>query len=318
MKKNRRFSWLARPFEGIDRTFLFLVLGIMVFGFLMLASASGPVGFDRFGDSYYFVKHQFTQGVVPGLVVFFAATAISASRWRKYASILLFVSLALLVLVFIPGIGADFGTFAKSWVLIGGFSFQPAEIVKLTFLIYLADWLVKQKDHLKDYKAGLLPFLVVLGTISGLILLQPDLGTLSIIVAMAFIVYFVAGGNLVHLTALAVGGSMAFFIAIQSSAYRLARFTTFLHPELDPEGVGYQVNQALLAVGSGGLFGRGYGHSLQKFQYLPEVIGDSIFAVLAEEFGLIVTVVLKRALKGDTNSCSDRCHQLISNSRNNI
>lgn len=295
MKKEGRFNWLKRPFEEIDKTFLFLVLGIAIFGFLMLASASGPVGYDRFGDSYYFVKNQFTNGVAPGLILFCVTALTPIGFWRKWSSIMLFISLALLVLVFIPGVGEDFGTFANSWVRIGGFSFQPAELVKLTFLIYLADWLVKQRDHLKDYKAGLLPFLVVLGTISGLILLQPDLGTLSIIVAMAFIVYFVAGGHVMHLTALAIGGSMAFLIAIRSSAYRLARFTTFLHPELDPEGIGYQVNQALLAVGSGGLFGRGYGHSLQKFQYLPEVIGDSIFAVLAEELGLIFTVAFLAA-----------------------
>lgn len=285
MKFIRGITW----FEGIDRTFLFLVLGLAIFGFLMLASASGPVGYDRFGDSYYFVKHQLVQGLLPGLVMFFAMAAVPYTVWRSYASAMLIVSVGLLILVFIPGIGADFGTFAHSWVQIGSFSFQPAEIVKLTFLIYLADWLVKQNEHLKDYRAGLLPFLVVLGVISLLIFAQPDLGTLSIIVAMAFTVFFVAGGHLAHLLALGAAGAMAVVIAVQSSEYRLARFTTFLHPELDPQGIGYQVNQALLAVGSGGLFGRGYGHSLQKFQYLPEVIGDSIFAILAEEWGLIFT-----------------------------
>ncbi len=274
-----------------DTTFLFLVLGIAVFGFFMLASASGPVAYDRFGDSYYFVKNQLVNGVIPGLVAFFVTSFVPLGFWRKWSAVMLFVSVALLVLVFVPGIGQDFGTFANSWVQIGSFSFQPAELVKLTFLLYLADWLVKQKDALKDYRTGLLPFLAVLGVIAGLILLQPDLGTLSIIVAMAVIVYFVAGGHVMHLVALGLAGGLAFFIAIQSSAYRLARFTTFLHPELDPEGLGYQVNQALLAVGSGGFFGRGYGHSLQKFQYLPEVIGDSIFAVLAEELGFLFTVV---------------------------
>jgi len=130
----------------------------------------------------------------------------------------------------------------------------------------------------------------IANTIAGLILLQPDLGTLSIIGAIAFIIFFVAGGSLKHLLGIGITSFVALYIMIASSPYRIERFTTFLHPELDPQGVGYQINQALLAIGSGGLFGSGYGHSLQKFQYLPEVIGDSIFAVMAEELGFLLTV----------------------------
>jgi len=277
--------------EKIDKVFLITVVAIAVFGLVMLTSASGPVAYARFGDNFYYLKHQLLIGAIPGGIAFLAGALIPHELWKKFALPMLFISIMLLLLVFIPGIGADFGTFAKSWVVIGGISFQPAEFVKLTFLFYLAAWLEKRGDDLKDIGSGLVPFLWVLGTIGMLIYLQPDLGTLSIIVSTAFVVYFVAGGPILHLAGLGLAGAGLFFAAVTMSPYRAARFMTFLHPELDPQGIGYQINQALLAVGSGGFFGRGYGHSLQKFQYLPEVIGDSIFAVVSEEMGFLFTAL---------------------------
>ncbi|MDP2631784.1 MAG: putative lipid II flippase FtsW [Candidatus Uhrbacteria bacterium] len=273
----------------IDKTFLFLVIGITLFGLIILTSASSPLGYDKFGDSYYFIKHQLTLGLLPGIAAFLLTISIPYKKWKTVAFPMLLISVGLLILVFIPGVGADFGTFANSWVDLGAFSFQPSEIVKLTFLIYLAAWMEKRRDELKDFHSGLVPFLIILGIISTLMLLQPDLGTLSIIAAMAFVIYFVAGGPLVYLMGIGASGVAAFLLAIQTSPYRAARFMTFLHPELDPQGVGYQINQALLAIGSGGFFGRGYGHSLQKFQYLPEVAGDSIFAIMSEELGFVFT-----------------------------
>ncbi|MFH1632190.1 MAG: putative lipid II flippase FtsW [bacterium] len=273
----------------IDKQFLFLVLGITVFGLIILTSASSPLGYDKFGDSYYFLKHQLLLGLLPGLAAFLIALYTPYKTWKKLAFPMLLISVGLLVMVFIPGVGTDFGTFANSWVDLGAFSFQPSEIVKLTFLIYLAAWIEKRRDELKDFHAGLVPFMLILGVISVLMLLQPDLGTLSIIASMAFMIYFIAGGPLVYLLGIGGAGLVAFWMAIQTSPYRAARFMTFLHPELDPLGIGYQINQALLAIGSGGFFGRGYGHSLQKFQYLPEVAGDSIFAVMSEELGFLLT-----------------------------
>ena len=273
---------------SFDRTFFFLAVAMALFGFIMLASASGPVGYERFGDSYYFLKHQLFQGFLPGMVVFAAAFFIPYQTWKRYALPMLLISIALLTLVFIPGVGTDFGTFANSWVAIGNYSFQPSEVVKLTFLIYLAAWLEKRGNDLKDLHAGLAPFLILLSVLTVLIMAQPDLGTLSVIAAMSLIVYFVAGGPVPHLLGIGILGTIALGIAIKAAPYRAERLMTFLHPELDPQGVGYQINQALLAIGSGGLFGRGYGHSLQKFQYLPEVIGDSIFAVMSEELGFFL------------------------------
>lgn len=292
-------------FSQIDRPFLYASLGLLICGLLFLASASGPVAFTRFGSNFFFIQQQLLQGFLPGLFAAAMAYVIPLRVWRAYAVPMLGISVILLSLVFVPGLGSDFGTFAKSWIVIGGFSFQPAELVKITFLFYLAAWVAERGDHLKDFEDGFLPFLVVLGIIGGLIYLQPDLGTLSIIIAMAFIVFFVAGGSTKHLVSFGFLSAAFFALAIRLAPYRAERFMTFLYPELDPQGVGYQINQALLAIGSGGFLGRGYGRSIQKFQYLPEVIGDSIFAVVAEELGFVFTLMflallvfwLARALK---------------------
>jgi cell division protein FtsW len=299
--------------KSYDVVFLVMVIGFVLFGLIILASASGPQAFERFNDSYYFVKHQLVQGVLPGLFAFAVGALVPVTVWKKYAVPLLVATILLLLLVFIPGIGTDYGTFAKSWIQLGPIAFQPSEFAKLTFLFYLAAWLEGKKDTLKDFKEGLVPFLILLSLVGGLIFLQPDLGTLSILLAMALIVFFVAGGSLWHLLGLGASGVGMLALAIKLSPYRAARLTTFMHPELDPEGIGYQVNQALLAVGSGGFLGRGYGHSLQKYQYLPEVIGDSIFAVIGEELGffftaafiLILLAFLLRGVKIGTHAKTD-------------
>ena len=278
--------------EGkIDSTFLFLSLAVLCIGLAVLASASGPVAFEEHGSSFYFIKQQMLQGVLPGLFAAYVAFRLPYTAWRRLAFPMLAVSIGLLALVFIPGIGTDLNTFAKSWIqLAPGFTFQPAEVVKMTFLFYLAAWMESRGHGVRDVQEGLLPFLLTLGVIGGLIFFQPDLGSLAVIMSMAFIVYFAAGASVGHLFGVGLVGALLFLIAIQMAPYRAARLTTFLHPELDPQGIGYQINQALLATGSGGWFGRGFGHSVQKFEYLPEVIGDSIFAVMAEELGFLLMI----------------------------
>lgn len=278
--------------EGVmDTNFLFLSLALLGVGLAVLTSASGPEAFEDHGSSFYFIGQQVLQGVLPGLIAGYIAFRLPYTIWRRLAFPMLAVSVILLALVFVPGIGTDLNTFAKSWIqLVPGFTFQPAEVVKMTFLFYLAAWMEARGRGVRDVEEGLAPFLLTLGLIGGLIFLQPDLGSLAVILAMAFIVYFVAGASMRHLLAVGVAGAFLFLIAIQLAPYRAARLTTFLHPELDPQGIGYQINQALLATGSGGLFGRGFGHSVQKFEYLPEVIGDSIFAVMAEELGFFLMV----------------------------
>ena len=256
----------------------------------MLSSASGPTGYENFGDSYYFLKHQILFGLVPGLIGLIFFSRLPYERLKEHAFHLLLATIVLLLVVFIPGVG--FGT-SHSWIRFGSFlSVQPAELVKFTFLIYLCAWLEKRGHDVRQGTEGLAPFLIVLGTVLGLIALQPDVGTMSIIAAMSFAVYFVAGAPVAYLMGIGLGGLTLLGLLIKISPYRVARFTTFLHPELDPQGIGYHINQALLAIGSGGIFGLGYGLSRQKFAYLPEVVGDSIFAVTAEEMGFVIATAL--------------------------
>ncbi|MBU0646421.1 putative lipid II flippase FtsW [Patescibacteria group bacterium] len=273
----------------IDFLYLAIVVTIVVFGLLMLSSASAPSGYERFGDSYYFVKHQIIFGLIPGVACLIAFSRISYTFWKKHAWNSLLISIVLLMLVFIPGLSAGIGS-AHSWISVGGFfSVQPSEFVKLTFLFYLAAWLEQRGRYgVRDGRTGFLPFLGVLGVIIALLILQPDIGTMSIIAMMSLVVYFVAGAPITYLIGLVGLGIGGFALLIGLAPYRAARFTTFLNPELDPQGIGYHINQALLAIGSGGILGLGFGHSRQKFQYLPEVVGDSIFAVMAEEMGLIL------------------------------
>lgn len=279
--------------EGIfraDRTFLALLGGLILLGLVLLASASGPLGYVKFDDSYYFLKHQIIFGLLPGMIGFFVASRLPYSIFRRFAGVMLLISIALLLSVFIPGLGTDLGTFAKQWIALGTFTLQPSEIVKLTFLFYVAAWMEKRTEsELKDIHSGLIPFVIVLLVVMGILLLQHDTGTMGVIVATALGVYFVAGAPIRYFVAFGGAGAIMMGLLLKFSTYRYERLVTFLHPELDPKGAGYHINQALLAVGSGGFFGRGYGHSLQKFQYLPEVAGDSIFAVIAEELGFFLT-----------------------------
>ena len=277
---------------SVDYLLLLIVGTIVLFGLVMLLSASAPSGYAEFADSYYFVKHQIIFGLLPGIGALIAFSKIPYTFWRKHAWNLLILSIVLLVLVFIPGLSAGIGT-AHSWISIGGvFSLQPSEIVKLTFLFYLAAWLaVRDKQSVRDVHGGFLPFVGVLGTIILLLILQPDTGSMAIIAAMSLIVYFVAGAPVAYIVGLMAAGLGGLGLLIASSPYRAERLTTFLHPELDPQGIGYHINQALLAIGSGGFFGLGYGHSRQKFQYLPEVAGDSIFAIISEEMGFFIAAL---------------------------
>lgn len=275
--------------SSLDLVFLALLGGLVLLGFILIASATWPLGFEKFDNGYYFLQHQLIFGLPIGVVGFLVMARLPYTNLRRWAIPMLVLSLFLLVLVFIPGIGAEFGS-SRSWISLGAFSFQPSEIVKLTFLIYLAAWLEKRSQvELRTFATGLLPFGTLMGIIALLLLMQPDTGTLAIIVASAVIVYAVAGAPIYQLVGVGLLGVGVLALLLNFSEYREARFKTFLHPELDPLGVGYHINQALLAIGSGGMFGRGYGHSLQKFQYLPEVAGDSIFPIIAEELGFFLT-----------------------------
>ncbi len=283
----------SKSIHGFDIPLLTIVSILLLLGLLMLASAGTGIGLDRFNDASYFLKHQMVFGVLPGIIGLIVFYRIPYTFWKCHAFWLLLLSLGLLLLVFIPGISGDFKG-AHSWVSFGPwFSFQPSEFVKLTFLFYLAAWLEKQKgERMRDAFSGLIPFLLTLGAVLGLLIAQPDIGTMCILIAQALTVYFVAGAPLPYVLGLCAAGASGIALLIKIAPYRTARLMTFLNPELDPQGVGYHMNQALLALGSGGMFGLGYGHSRQKFQYLPEVVGDSIFAIIGEELGFVMCMMV--------------------------
>lgn len=263
-----------------------LVLVLIIFGLVMVASASIIKGFQDFGDSYYYVKHQLIYGILPGLALFFLAGQIHYRRWAKIALPLLFLTFATLLAIFIPSLGLSHGG-AKRWLVLNFFSFQPSEFAKIAFIVYLAVWFDKKGDKIQDVKETLLPFLILVSLLGVLIAAQPNLGMLVIITLSSLALFFIAGGRISHLAALSFGLFAALAVFIRIEPYRMNRFIIYLYPEMDPKGIGYQINQALLAIGSGGLFGLGLGWSGQKYNYLPEPFGDSIFAIIAEELGFI-------------------------------
>lgn len=275
-----------------DMVFVVLFTIVVVFGIVMLSSVSTAIAYERFGDSLYYLKHQLFYGFIPGVIICTVISFLDYRIWKKFAFPLYLASIGLLLAVFIPGLGATFGG-SRSWIGLGGLTFQPAEVVKFSFILYLSAWLNQRNQKtIKDFSGGFMPFLTSLGIVMFLILLQPDVGTMSVIVMIALMIYFVAGADLKHLFGFGAAGVVALGVLIKAAPYRAARFMVFMHPELDPQGIGYHINQALLAIGSGGLVGLGFGHSRQKHLYLPEVIGDSIFAIIAEELGFIVVVVI--------------------------
>ncbi len=274
-----------------DYILLATVFALVVFGLVILASASVVVSRNNSEQNYYYFFHQLIRGVLTGFILLAIAQKVDYRFWKKCALPFFAVGLGLLFLALIPGIGEGYGK-ASRWIMVGGFSFQPAEIFKLAFILYLAAWLEKRGKEIDNFSVGLIPFLAILALIGILLIKQPDIGTLGVVMATATIVYFAAGAKISHLLIIIFGGATAFWGLIKIAPYRMNRLTVFLHPETDPQGIGYQINQALLALGSGGLFGLGLGHSRQKYNYLPEPIGDSIFAIIGEEIGFVGLLVL--------------------------
>jgi cell division protein FtsW len=278
---------LKRQTGKIDSIMLLLVVILVVIGLLAVSSASVVLSFERFGNNFYYLKNQLIF-VLIGLVAMAVTTMIDYRYWRKIAYPLMIVSLILLVAVLIPGIGQELGG-ARAWIFLGPVSFQPAELVKLTFLLYLAAWLERQGEGIRHWQSGFAPFLTIMGVLGLLIMLQPDLGTLTIILAIAAAMFFAAGSSLSQIGVSALGIVGLVGLLVKLAPYRLQRFLTFLRPGEDCLGSGYQICQSLLGIGSGGWWGLGFGQSRQKYLYLPQAHTDSIFVIIAEELGFVRT-----------------------------
>lgn len=250
----------------------------------MVFESSNVNAYRDFQDKYYFVKDQLVW-VAIGLTGMIVTSLYDYKKYQKHALPLLIGTVIALVLVFIPGIGIKV-LGAHRWIGVAGFSLQPAEFAKLTMAIYLSAWFTKKE------KGKLTSFLLLVGLVAGLVILEPDLGTSLVILSSAMTIYFISGAPLWHFAMLIPGGIAGVLALAVAAPYRLRRFTTFLNPMDDPLGAGYHIRQVLIALGSGGLLGLGFGASRQKYEYLPEATTDSIFAIIAEEFGFIGSVIV--------------------------
>jgi cell division protein FtsW len=277
----------------MERRLLWLVLILLTFGLVVLASASVVKAAKEYGSAGYFWKHQLIFGILPGLAALFICRSIPYKFWRRAAFPLLVASLVLLVLVFNDAIGIRLQG-ATSWLVLGGIRFQPAELLKLALVVYLAAWMSASHDRLKQWQLGLLPFVLIMGFIGILLVLQPDLGTLGVVLLMSAGIYFIAGAPWKHVIIICLSALILIGAVAVVSPERWSRVTTVFNPSADVRGAGWQLNQALIAIGNGGLWGVGYGESVQKFGLLPEPVGDSIFAVLVEELGVVggITTVM--------------------------
>jgi cell division protein FtsW len=274
-----------------DYLFIISLAIILFLGLIFLITVSSPLGSLRFNDKLYYFKHQLFFGLIPGLICFFVLSQVDYQWYKKIALFLLIGTLVLLFLVLLPNLGFSRGV-SRRWLNIAGFSFQPAELAKLTFLLYLASWLDSRKKQLKSWSKGFFPFLILLVIFLLPIVLQQHLSILVIIFLISITLYFLAGARVLHLIVICGLVLILFFSMIILTPFRLKRLEVFLDPGVEPRAAGYHLQQSLIAIGSGGLIGRGLGQSMQKFLYLPETFGDSIFAIMAEELGFLAITAL--------------------------
>lgn len=271
---------------SLDKFFLLIVLLLVSLGFFLFTSAA--MGLLEKGTEYFWVVFikQVVLGLLGGLLMLFLFSKQNYQIYKKFAFYLFVLALLVSCLVFVPGIGIKHGG-ASRWLDIFGFSFQPAELLKIAFVIYFAAFLSAFKNKLANWKYSVLPIILMFFPLAALAFLQPDYGTLVIILIAAFGMLVAAEIKWKYLFFLISGFALALIPLILYKPYILNRLLIFIKPSTDLLGKGYQINQSLLAIGSGEFWGKGFGKSIQKFGILPEPMGDSIFAVTAEEWGFI-------------------------------
>ncbi|HTL70735.1 MAG TPA: putative lipid II flippase FtsW [Candidatus Eisenbacteria bacterium] len=256
-------------------------------GVIMIYSASGIYAYETMKDSAYFLKRHLIYLALGGVLARMAASA-DIPRLRRHSKAVLITAISLLVLVLIPHVGASTGG-ARRWFKVLGFSFQPSEFLKLAMIFYMADFLDRKRGTFDDLKRTVVPAFFVIGLAAGLVFLQPDLGTAVTVAFVCFTMFFVAGFRVRHLLTVILAALPALAFAMLAKPYRRRRLLAFFHPWDDPRGVGFQIVQSFLALGSGGIFGVGLGRSQQKLFYLPESHTDFIFSIIGEELGFLGT-----------------------------
>ncbi|WP_130864322.1 putative lipid II flippase FtsW [Bacilliculturomica massiliensis] len=290
MAKTKR---LTSKLKTGDFLLTFIVMGLVVFGIIMVFSASYYVSISQKGTPYYWLRQDIMWAVL-GTCAFIFCSLFDYKWYKKLAAPAMAVSVVLLILVLIPGISKS-AKGAARWIPLGPVTIMPGEIAKVACIMFVAWYLSRRPDVIKSFKDGVLPMVGLLGLICGLIMMQPNLSTAITIAGIIVGIMFMAGLNWFYLGgvgAVGVAAVLAMIYVVPGGDYRLARMMSFRDPFADPLGTGWQVVQSLLALGSGGLFGVGLGKSIQKTLYLPEPQNDFIFAIIGEELGFIGCLIL--------------------------
>ncbi|HEV7663785.1 MAG TPA: putative lipid II flippase FtsW [Chloroflexota bacterium] len=269
-----------------DYLLLASTIALLVLGTLMVYSASFVVAHNEFSDDAYFLIRQLVW-IGVGALGMLLAVRMDYRRWRAVSLPIMFICTVLLVLVLVPGVGSSsYG--AVRWIKLGPVQVQPSELAKLAIILYLADWLARRGTLVTQFMRGMLPFAIMVGVVAALVVIQPDLGTTTIIVGTAACVFFVAGANLVHIVLAGVAGIGAGSVVLAHlSGYQLDRIKAFIDPWSDVQGIGWHTAQGLIALGSGGVFGHGLGNGLQKYYWVPNAHTDAILAIIGEELGFV-------------------------------
>jgi cell division protein FtsW len=273
-----------------DRVLLLLYLALVCIGLVMVASASIGIADEQTGDPFYYAKRQFLR-VLLSLALLWFACRIPLEFWNRNGMLLMLGSIVLLACVLIPGLGHTVNGSTR-WLNFGLFTFQVSEIAKLFLVIYLSGYLTRRSGEIKTNMMGFIKPMLILAVASGLLVMEPDFGAAAVLLMTGLGMIFLGGVRFLQFVVFLVGTLAIMSLLAVSSPYRLARITSFLDPWADPFNSGFQLTQSLIAIGSGGWFGSGLGGSIQKLFYLPEAHTDFMFAIFAEEFGLIGQVVL--------------------------
>ena len=276
--------------RNFDSTLLLLAVTLTSLGVVMVFSSSCVMAGEKYGDAFFFLKKQ-GQFAVIGALLMTLAMYLDYELWRRLAIPLLLIGIGLLCLLFVPGMGVKAGGAAR-WLRLPGVTVQPAELVKLGMVLYLASSMTRKKEMIRSFSKGFLPYLLVLGLILGLLMLQPDLGSSMIIAGVALMMLLLAGVRWSYVIPLVIAALPAVYFLIMNVDYRRRRILAFLNPWEDPYDTGFQIIQSMIAFGSGGALGRGLGVSEQKLFYLPEAHTDFIFSVIGEELGLVGVLVV--------------------------
>jgi cell division protein FtsW len=271
--------------KPIDFWIFMSVLILLSIGVVMVFSDSAPTAYNTMHDVYYILKKQLQYAVI-GIIGMFVASNIDYRKYQKLSPYFFVGSLGLMILALVPGIGRETkGTWR--WIYIGGFQFQPSELAKLSIILFFSHSLSKRKDKLNSFFKGVLPYLILVGIFIVILRFQKHMSATVIIVAVAFILLFGAGAKIRHFIIMALPAVAGLGAIIAFTDYMKDRVISYLDPWSDLQGAGWQAVQSLYAIGSGGIFGRGLGRSMQKFLYIPEPHNDFIFSVMAEELGFI-------------------------------